>query len=222
MIVPQEEDEEVEALAAIVDLWVSAMFFWIAECRDMYGFALRPQHLKQYREHARIYKVSVFVSVFFLFVYLFFFRSVQLLLFLIFSQLWALRIARMDNSSFLQWHGFGFPCGICVVVDVIRCRRRRLGFKEAWTDWLRSFFWGSPVDDGEGKKIWTTSTLRCLSCGCRWMRRMCYVLSKTKMQICFGSRQTDTPERQKTKTDFKHFLGVFSNLLLRVLLILLW
>jgi hypothetical protein len=25
----------------------------------------------------------------------------------------------MDNSSFLQWHGFGFPCGICVVVDVI-------------------------------------------------------------------------------------------------------
>jgi hypothetical protein len=53
----------------------------------MYGFALRPQHLKQYREHARIYKVSVFVSVFFLFVYLFFFRSVQLLLFLIFSQL---------------------------------------------------------------------------------------------------------------------------------------
>ncbi|CAK9220937.1 unnamed protein product [Sphagnum troendelagicum] len=33
-----------------------SMFFWIAECRDMYGFALRPQHLKQYREHARIYK----------------------------------------------------------------------------------------------------------------------------------------------------------------------
>ncbi|CAM6056598.1 unnamed protein product [Sphagnum tenellum] len=26
------------------------------ENRDMYGFALRPQHLKQYREHARIYK----------------------------------------------------------------------------------------------------------------------------------------------------------------------
>jgi hypothetical protein len=37
----------------------------------MYGFALRPQHLKQYREHARIYKVCVFVSVFFLFVCLF-------------------------------------------------------------------------------------------------------------------------------------------------------
>jgi hypothetical protein len=47
------------------------------------------------------------------------------------------------------------------------------------------------------------------------------VLSKRKMQTCFGSRQTDTPDRQKTKTDFKHFLGVFSNLLLRVLLILL-
>ncbi len=78
MIVPQEEEEgdeeeEAEALAAIVDLGVSAMFFWIAECRDMYGFALRPQHLKQYREHARIYKVCVLVSVFFLFVCLLFF-----------------------------------------------------------------------------------------------------------------------------------------------------
>jgi hypothetical protein len=27
--------------------------------RDMYGFAVRPQHLKRYREHARIYKVCV-------------------------------------------------------------------------------------------------------------------------------------------------------------------
>ncbi len=89
MIVPQEEEEEeeeAEALAAIVDLGVSAMFFRIAECRDMYGFALRPQHLKQYREHARIYKVCVSVSVFFLFGFFFFFL-VQLLLFLIFSQL---------------------------------------------------------------------------------------------------------------------------------------
>jgi hypothetical protein len=77
VIVPQEEEEEeeeAEASAAIVDLGVSAMFFWIAECRDMYGFALRPQHLKQYREHARIYKVCVLVSVFFcLFVCFFFF-----------------------------------------------------------------------------------------------------------------------------------------------------
>ncbi|CAM6049589.1 unnamed protein product [Sphagnum compactum] len=28
----------------------------VAHAWDMYGFALRPQHLKQYREHARIYK----------------------------------------------------------------------------------------------------------------------------------------------------------------------
>jgi hypothetical protein len=27
--------------------------------RDMYGFAVRPQHLKRYREHASIYKVCV-------------------------------------------------------------------------------------------------------------------------------------------------------------------
>ncbi len=80
--------EEAEASAAIVDLGVSAMFFWIAECRDMYGFALRPQHLKQYREHARIYKVCVLVSVFFcLFVCFFFFFLVPLWLFLSFSQL---------------------------------------------------------------------------------------------------------------------------------------
>jgi hypothetical protein len=53
----------------------------------MYGFALRPQHLKQYREHARIYKVCVLVFVFFLFVCFFCFFLVQLWLFLIFSQL---------------------------------------------------------------------------------------------------------------------------------------
>jgi len=43
------------------------------------------------------------------------------------------------------------------------------------------------------------------------------------MPACFGSGKTDTPkgEKKKKKTDFKHFLGVFSNLLLRVLLILL-
>lgn len=52
----------------------------------MYGFALRPQHLKQYREHARIYKVCVFVSVLFLFVCFSFFRS-SCCCFLFFSQL---------------------------------------------------------------------------------------------------------------------------------------
>jgi len=29
----------------------------------MYGFAVRPQHLKRYREHASIYKVCVCVCV---------------------------------------------------------------------------------------------------------------------------------------------------------------
>ncbi len=31
--------------------------------RDMYGFAVRPQHLKRYREHASIYKVCVCMFV---------------------------------------------------------------------------------------------------------------------------------------------------------------
>jgi hypothetical protein len=31
--------------------------------RDMYGFAVRPQHLKRYREHASIYKVCVCMYV---------------------------------------------------------------------------------------------------------------------------------------------------------------
>ncbi len=31
--------------------------------RDMYGFAVRPQHLKRYREHATIYKVCVCMYV---------------------------------------------------------------------------------------------------------------------------------------------------------------
>jgi hypothetical protein len=39
------------------------------------------------------------------------------------------------------------------------------------------------------------------------MRRMCSVLSKIKMQTCFGSRQTDTPERQKNKNRFQTFFG---------------
>ncbi len=33
----------------------------------MYGFAVRPQHLKRYREHASIYKVCVCVCAFFFF-----------------------------------------------------------------------------------------------------------------------------------------------------------
>jgi len=36
----------------------------------MYGFAVRPQHLKRYREHASIYKVCVCVCAFFFFFWL--------------------------------------------------------------------------------------------------------------------------------------------------------